>query len=244
MDNLLMTLLVGGLEGLAILVVLWPTMQSGRSLLRSWSIEQPTDGQSMQAKRYLRDRRLLYPALFLLSGWIGDLSGISDAGWSSWFVPVLSGLLIAEMIGALRRPAGVRVAPLARRVWRDLVPSWAMSLLGVLAVLGLALAATGAWAVMGGIFLCLCLVLGVVALAVRRPVEGDLAVDAALRTRSARVTVGIGIAWMASMLPLAAQRSGIVFDDAVGLVLFVVAVGGWIVVANPMRKLPFVRAAE
>jgi hypothetical protein len=234
--NLLVTVLLYGLIGLAILVVLWPTERSGRQLLRSWSVKEPTAEQSRQAMRYLRDRRLLYPVLFFLAG----LYDFRDIGWwSNWFVPIIAALLVAEVIGMVRRRSGVRVASLARRGWRDLVPLWAMILFLGLAAIGLGFAAAREWVVIPGIVVCLVLVLGLVALAVRRPADGDLQVDAALRTRSARVAVGIGIAWMTAMLALAAP----VLVEVVGIVLFVVAIGGWIAVANPVRALPFVRAA-
>lgn len=233
--NLLLTVLVNGVIGLVILVVLWPTERSGRQLLRSWSIKEPTAEQTRQAVRYLRDRRLLYPVLFVLSG----LVDLGDIGWSTGFIPIIAALLIAEVIGTLRRRTGVRVASLARRTWRDLVPLWAMILFLGLAVTGLGFAADGDWVAMMGIVLCLVLVLGLVALAVRRPADGDLQADAALRTRSARVAVGIGVSWMTAMLVLAVEP----FGQTVGIILFVVAIGGWIAVANPVRALPFVRAA-
>jgi hypothetical protein len=182
--------------------------------------------------------------LFLLFGWLSRSTWIGDVWWSGWFMPVLIALLVAELVAVFRRPSGVRVATLTRRMWRDVVPMWAMALFVALAVAGLAFAATGAWAVMAGIGACLVLVLSGVTLAVRRPVDGDLQADAALRTRSARVMVGIGIAWMAAMLPVAANHAGFEFNETLSLVVFVVAVGGWILVANPLRRLPFVRAAR
>ncbi|MET0133820.1 MAG: hypothetical protein ABW215_09525 [Kibdelosporangium sp.] len=109
-----------------------------------------------------------------------------------------------------------------------------------------------------GVLVGLVIVLGVVRLAVRRGSVADLQVDGALRMRSARVAVGIGIAWMASMTTVASQR--LEFLRAVqfpvtqfppppgwpdypsatrflGLLLLLVAAAGWIWVANPPRRL-------
>lgn len=98
----------------------------------------------------------------------------------------------------------------------------------------------------------------VVRLAVRRPAVADSAVDAALRTRTARVAVGIGLGWLGAAVLGATMRVQFLHDvmdmsDAdlpekpgwltafgsvgvVGLVALLGGVGCWIWVANPTRR--------
>ena len=305
MGDLVRTALGWGLAGLLLVVVLWPTTATGRRFLRRWGVPEPDDRQTAQAVRYLRDRRLLYPVLFLLTPVVavpvGRALGFGhpDTGAFRSLATVLVALLLAEAAAALRPVRGARSATLARRHWRDLVPRWAIGVLlglGAVAVLlaaaGLAaqpwadrvaaaIPAGGVWrsadgAVIGtvseqhyaridlpvsllalvGAVCGLGVVLGVVRLAVRRRSLTDQRVDAALRTRSARVAVGIGIAWMASMVLVAANRLDFLrgvglpqswsppapawldHTSAAGflaLVALLLGVFGWVWVANPSR---------
>ncbi|PSL58307.1 hypothetical protein B0I31_101525 [Saccharothrix carnea] len=305
MGGLVGTALVHGLIGLAVVVVLWPTTSAGRRFLLRWGVPEPDDRQSAQAVRYLRDRRLLYPVLFLLTpvvaGPAARAFGFADqsSGAVRNFAPLLVALLVAEAAAALRPVRGTRTATLARRHWRDLVPRWAIGLLLVLGAVAALLAGAGLaaqpWAdrvaatfpadgvwrsadgtaegtvsvqylaemrepvslvALIGVACGLVVVLGVVRLAVRRRSLAEPPVDAAFRTRSARVAVGIGLAWTAAVVLVAGNRldflRGLDFTAAgaepvpawlehtstggyLGLVTLLVGVGGWIWVANPSR---------
>ncbi|WP_238413055.1 hypothetical protein [Saccharothrix deserti] len=294
MAEVLGTALLNGLIGLAVLLVLWPTRSGGRRFLRRWGVPEPDDQQELQAVRYLRDRRLLYPLLFLIIPAGQRMLGLPypDSSAVRNLAPVIVALLLAEAVAALRPVRGVRVATLARRRWRDLVPRSAMvtflalgGLAVLFAVIGLLarpwaersvamvqaddvlssvsdryraeMAQPVGWIVLIGVVLGLVAVLGVVRLAVRRGSVADPLVDAALRRRSARVAVGIGIAWMGSMVlpvnnylgllrgtaglrppssPMPGWLEYTSFVNLVGPLVFLVAVLGWIFVANPSAR--------
>ncbi|RKT51717.1 hypothetical protein [Saccharothrix australiensis] len=280
--------LLYGLVGLAILLVLWPTRSGAAKFLRRWGVAEPTEEQVAPALRYLRDRRLLYPLLFVLvppvAGAVAELFGLPTptAGALRHLASGIAALLIAEVVAALRPVRGARVATLTPRRWRDLLPRWGVALLSTLAAVSLLSAFAGlsaqSWArravgavgfsepyraevarpvgvvVVVGVVLGLVAVLGVVRLAVRRGSVADPAVDAVLRTRSARVAVGIGMAWMAWMVTLANGRLSALHSlsrssgdgpgwlgavrliDSVGLLVLLVGVLGWIWVANPPSR--------
>jgi hypothetical protein len=304
------SVLLYGVLGVALLVVLWPTRSTALRFLRRWGVADPDERQGALAVRYLRDRRLLYPPLFLLAPTVTALAahalGLpdSDSGSVRSLATLIIALLLAETVAALRRARGPRVATLARRHWRDLVPVWAIGLMlafgsvaALLAVAGMIaqprvdrivalIPADGVWespdsgtltvspqhlaelthptsvVALIGVVVGLVAALGVVRLAVRRGPVGDLRVDAALRTRSARVAVGMGIAWAASMILIANGRLGLLRNvdfrgfppppdwleltsatDLLGLPVLFIAVAGWIWVANPPRRLPYVQGA-
>ena len=196
------TLLPAAIAAAVLLLVLWPTEYSGKRLLQTWGIPQPAPEQISEAVRYLRQRRFLYVALFLVFPSL--VSGLPGIGI---FVPLLVAMLVAEGIATLRPVSGVRSASLDRRSWRDLVPRWAVRTMAVTAVVTAGLAGVAsAWLALAYVGGCLLLVGGLVALAVRRPSVSDEAVDAALRTRTARVAVGIGFGWLASAFTEANQR--------------------------------------
>lgn len=65
---------------------------------------------------------------------------------------------------------------------------------------------TTSWAALAGAAVCLVLVIVLVHLAVRRPAVPDEAVDAALRTRTARVAVAIGFGWLGAAVMVAGHR--------------------------------------
>ncbi|MCE6999651.1 hypothetical protein LZG04_33280 [Saccharothrix sp. S26] len=304
MAEVLWAALGGGLAGLLLVVLLWPTASAARRFLRRWGVPEPDDRQTARAVAYLRDRRLLYPVLFLLApvvvAPVARILGFEhpDAGAFRGLATVLVALLLAEAVAALRPARGTRIATLTPRHWRDLVPRWAIGVLlalgtaaAVLAVAGLAaqpwanrvaaaIPAGGSWRsadgavvtvserhyagigvpvsliALVGVVCGLCAVLGVVRLAVRRRSLPDPAVDLALRTRSARVAVGIGLAWMASMVVVAANRLDFLravrlpvagmppapawlehasAAGSVALVALLVGVVGWMWVATPSR---------
>jgi hypothetical protein len=171
--------------------------------------------------------------------------GLPDDGPANIVIPLVAAMLIAELIATLRPVGGVRVASLDRRTWQDLVPVWAVLVTVVLAawtvtLVVLAFAAqpwaeqyagtadgmatpqardellhvTG-WRTLGGVVLCLLALAVVVFLAVRRPSVTDEAVDTALRTRTARVSVAIGFLWLAGLVNDAQNR--LVFLAGMGL---------------------------
>jgi hypothetical protein len=292
---------------LALLIGLWPTEQSGRRFLTRWGIAFPTGEQGLAAAGYLRSRRLLYLLLFATTppavAALFRVLGQSDSASGTFrlLTPLVVALLVAEVVAALRQVRGPRVAVLAPRSWRDLVPVWALALLFGLAVLALGLGGLGlaaqpwadryaavlprgevpqpptdftvhvpdsyrteithstSWIALAGTLLCLAAVLGLVRLAVRRHAVADPQVDTILRARTARVAVGIGMGWLASMTMVAVNRLGFVrsltvapvpgrpeppgwLDTAysltrfLGLVLILVVAAGWIWVANPPRR--------
>jgi hypothetical protein len=278
------------------LLVLWPTRHSGKRMLQRWGIAEPAEEQKVLAIRYLRQRRILFVFLFVVSAMAELLwSSRADKGFSfGIFVPLLAAMLIAELIATLR-PAGggVRVASLDRRTWRDLVPTWAVVLSGTfvaatLAVLTLVVLArpwaeqyvadvpreenrgvlehANAWSTLGWLVGYVALLAVLVFLAVRRPSVPDAQVDAALRTRTARVAVGIGFLLLGGLFDVARGRlgtlqvmasgahevgappPGYLTEDVrqvleiAGFVAAVVAFGCWLTLAVPNRKTP-VRAA-
>jgi hypothetical protein len=241
-----------------LLLVLWPTRRGGERLLRNWGVPSPAPAQATAALRYLWQRRLLYVALFLvvppLFGLIWrDGTNLSNLGF---FVPVLAAMLIAELVAALRPVSGVRIASLDRRTWRDLVPRWAVAVAAML--VGLTVVAVGVGLAVGApvlpavahVVVCLVVVGLLVRLTVLRPSVPDEAVDAALRTRTARVAVGVGLAWLGAATAAATSaihwHGRLTQDTAstvrlVGEVAQLVAVMSWILVASPSRRAPAAR---
>jgi hypothetical protein len=192
-------------------------------------VAEPTEPQCAEAVRYLRQRRILYVVLFVILPAVTILIWPPvdhDETPGNILVPLLAAMLIAELIAILRPASGVRVASLDRRTWRDLVPWWAIAVTGVLVAWTGTLVALGfaaqpwaeryaaadpeanyrtvlldptGWRTLGGLAICLAVVAVLVFLAVRRPSVSDARVDAALRTRTARVAVGIGFLWLAGL---------------------------------------------
>lgn len=123
------------------------------------------------------------------------------------------------------------------------------------------LAESGGWYTIAGVAACLAVVGTLVFLAVRRPAVSDQAVDMALRTRTARVAVGIGFVWLTALVFTAQARVGFLAYasagtgpvppapgwltpglelvlDVFGFVLFVAAVVCWSWLAMPSRRTP------
>ncbi|MEV0676871.1 hypothetical protein AB0I60_10130 [Actinosynnema sp. NPDC050436] len=267
-----MPLVVFGLIALVVLLVAGATPQVGRRFLARWGVPDADEAQSRQAARYLRDRRLLClplvlftPGVFALPPHHAELLVLSQL---RHFLPVLVALLLAEAFSAVRRVQGPRAAALSRRGWRDLVPPWAVIVLLALAAAALLISLLGLFfppatrkppafphggTVTLAVVLGLAAVFGVVLLAVRRGVVADPLVDAALRARSARVAVGVGMAFT-GYLVFAAHRWVLMLDDVwvpvhsiallLGLAAIPVSFGTWFRVARPTRTDPFVRAAR
>jgi hypothetical protein len=245
------------LATLVLLLVLWPTERSGRRLLVTWGVPEPRPGQVVEAVRYLRQRRLLYLVFFLL---FPSLAGLTDLPGIGIYVPLLVAMLVGELVATLRPVSGVRSASLDRRSWRDLVPRWAVLVTvggAVSTVVAGVLAGPGdAWIALVYVGASLLFVGVVVGLAVRRPAVEDAVVDAALRTRTARVAVGIGFGWLGTALVVAvehlrlltvagsesAPRPAWLTDDlrdvldVAEFVVFAVAVVCWLWVTTPSRR--------
>jgi len=223
-DNVLAVALIMGLVGLAILIVLWPGEKQGKRLLKRWGVPDPDDAEVTLAVRYLKRRRFWYPWLFLA------IPPLLDRTAGSLFTTLMLGGLIAELLAQRPSRAPRREAVLARRTLLDLVPGWAIGL-SVLAVVASAgyLAVAGRWtplAVSVGAFV---VSWAIALLALRRPAVGDRA-DLALRCRSARVAIGLGIATCAAGAE-PVQTFGAFLSFAVGLAVFSA-------VAAPVKRLP------
>ncbi|MFE5502812.1 hypothetical protein ACFQ73_09660 [Amycolatopsis japonica] len=194
-DNVLWVALLTGLIGLAVLIALWPGAKHGKRLLERWGVPDPDDAEVGLAVRYLTRRRFWYPALFLV---IPPALGDGTAG--TIVTTLMLGGLIAELL-ALRPSRGLRrEAVLARRTLLDLVPAWALVLSG-LAVAGslVGLGVTGRWTLLAVSAGAAIVSWTIVLLALRRPVDGEPRADLALRRRSARVAIGLGIATCAAI---------------------------------------------
>lgn len=116
------------------------------------------------------------------------------------------------------------------------------------------------WFALGNLVVCLATTALLVLLAVRRPAHADEAVDIALRTRSARVGVAIGLGWLGAVVQLTTQRIDFlgaldiadlpgmpeqpgwltdelgVVTDVVGPVALFGAILCWVWLANPTRR--------
>ncbi|MBK1783824.1 hypothetical protein [Prauserella cavernicola] len=228
--------LVLGLVGLAILTALWPTERSAHKLLAKWGIDDPAQDETDIAMQYLRRRRFWYPWLFLAlptplaAIGFGDDNTLGVIGATL----VLGGLL-AELFA--QRPAMQtrREATLEHRGVRDFAPMWTLIVTAVAEIAALTYVVVRAdWpalAVAAGAAVASWLIM---ALAVRRPVQGTRRVDLALRHRSARVALGLGIGTVAAMCW---QVNA--FPEFVG---FVVSIAAMIAIASPPRRLPAIAA--
>lgn len=229
---------------LVVVVVLSPSLGSGKRVLRTWGIRDPNDEQAAEARIYLLQRRVLYVFLFMglrpASGAL-DLDDLRLPGLGI-FGPLVAAMLIGELISLWWPVGGVRSASLERRGWRDLVPRWAVGTVLVLVALVVVFAVaaptplgdrlTGVAYAAG----CLVLVGLVVHLAVRRPSGTDEAVATALRLRTARVAVGIGFAWLGTALTLMV-RGDITGWSGNAMYVLLAAVLAWIWIANGTQKV-------
>ncbi|GAB2966545.1 hypothetical protein LWP59_21950 [Amycolatopsis acidiphila] len=219
--------LILGLFGLVILVVLWPGRKHGVRLLRRWGVPDPSEVDVETAVRYLKRRRFWYPWLFFVLPLLSEAVGASgdDDSWTVAWTVLLGGML-GELL-AWRRPGrGRREAMLAYRGVTDLVPVWALVLLALAIAGGVVRAIlTHVWPQLGVTLGCAAVAAVVVALALRRPVAGDAAVDLVLRARSARVATGLAI-----ILPAALPQPVLSFG---AVLVFVLSVAAGIAVVTP-----------
>ncbi|MEU0532406.1 hypothetical protein [Amycolatopsis tolypomycina] len=188
-DNVLWVALLTGLLGLAILIVLWPGEKHGKRLLERWGVPGPDAGEVALAVRYLKRRRLWYPWLFLA---IPPL--LDDGGPGTILATLLLGGLIAELLAQRPARGPRREAELAPRTLLGVVPAWIL-VLGGLAAAGslLHLALTAQWRLLAVAAGTALVSAAITLLAVRRPPSGAARADVALRARSARVAIGLGI---------------------------------------------------
>jgi hypothetical protein len=288
------------LGSVAVLLFL-PDRRAGEGFLGRWGIGQPTAEQVATGTRYLRQRRVLYPLCYFAVPAVvyagarlwGPAGGLGGVRWWGLLASILTALLLAEFVAALRPARGTtRSALLSRRRWADLVPRWAVgvhiALVGLAAAQALAAIAAHArvaaavaaapgvgvslpepttvrrlldtsesWLILVQVALGLVGVYGVVLLAVRRRAEADPAVDAVLRTRSARVALGVGIGLAMGLVNqtnsrVAELRAATPYGagprsapgwldvaawlDGIGMVLvFVVGLAAWRIVAAPEK---------
>ena len=197
-----------------LLLLLWPRARSGVRLLRNWGVAEPTSEQGRVARHYLLNRRLLYAVFIVLAGPVGALTtlavGRSYFPYVGWF---LAALLLAELIAMLRPVRGqVRVATLERRSIRDVLPRWmiAVHLVTVAAAVAGVVAldvdqenqpgTAPVWVQVLVVIASAVAVYAVAWFAVARPAVGDPQVDRALRLRSARVMIGLGTMFAATLL--------------------------------------------
>ncbi|MGW5744233.1 hypothetical protein [Amycolatopsis sp. NPDC003861] len=188
-DNVLAVALFTGVLGLAILIVLWPGQKHGKRLLERWGVAEPDAGEVDLAVRYLKRRRLWYPWLFLA---IPPL--LDDTTTGSILATLLLGGLIAELFAQRPSRGPRREADLAPRTLLGVVPAWIL-VLGVLAAAGslVHLGLTAQWKLLAVAAGTALVSAAITLLAVRRPAVGAARADLALRRRSARVAVGLGI---------------------------------------------------
>jgi hypothetical protein len=241
--------------GLVVMLVFWPTAGAARRVLRRWGdIAEPGADQVAVVVRYLRERRLLTVLLMLLAPLTARaipavLGPTNDLGAYHLLGSLLAAWLVAEVVAALRpRRGSVRTASLVRRGWS--VPTWAVVLhLGLAAIaVVLVLVAqpwAGGWYLILLMFLTLLVVYGIARLAVLRPAGADDDVDTALRTRSARVAVGVGILLAGMFVAAAGTRFNV--ESFSGWVRSAVAAGvsvitvatliGWAGVISAPRRV-------
>ncbi|EOD66190.1 hypothetical protein [Amycolatopsis vancoresmycina] len=225
-DNVLAVALFTGLIGLAILIVLWPGEKHGKRLLERWGVAEPGDGEVALAVRYLKRRRFWYPWLFIA---IPPL--LDEAGAGTIVVTLLLGGLIAELLAQRPARGPRREAVLAPRTLRDVVPAWVLVLGGLAAAGALVhLGLTAQWKLLavaaGTAVVCAAIVL----LAVRRPAVGEPRTDRALRSRSARVAIGLGIG--------ACTAIGWPAGDFGSFLVVVAGLAAFLAVTAPVKRQP------
>ncbi|SFR17728.1 hypothetical protein SAMN04488564_104639 [Lentzea waywayandensis] len=179
--------------GLALLVALWPTKSTGRRLLKSWKVQDPTPTQIDDAIRYLKRRRLLYP--WLIVG-LTLLPIDTGRGVGSLAAIVLGGTLLAELIATqLHRQGSQRVASLAPRGLFDIASQYVLIAYALIVLIAVVLLlADLRIPQLPPLVVSVAAVTAVIWAAVVRPADGDEVVDRALRTRSVHVSAGLGAA--------------------------------------------------
>ncbi|MEU8638818.1 hypothetical protein AB0C38_42080 [Amycolatopsis sp. NPDC048633] len=225
-DNVLAVALFTGLIGLVILIVLWPGEKHGRRLLERWGVPDPDAAEVALAVRYLKRRRIWYPWLFLVIPPVLDGTGAGTI-----VATLLLGGLIAELFAQRPARGPRREAVLVPRTLRDIVPVWALALSGLASAGAIVrLAWTAQWtplaAAAGTTVVCWV----ITALAVRRPAAGEPRADLALRRRSGRVAIGLGIAGCAAI--------GWPAGNLGSLLAVVAGLAAFLAVTAPVKRQP------
>ncbi|WP_394614834.1 hypothetical protein JNUCC0626_34025 [Lentzea sp. JNUCC 0626] len=191
--------LVSAGVGLLLLMFLWPTQSTGKRLLKSWKVTDPTPAQIDDAIRYLKRRRLLYPVLFVGMSFLPFASG---RGLGSLAAVVLGGTLLAELIAvALPREGRERVASLTPRGLFDIGSQYVLGAYAAIVVITLVWLLVHLDIAQLPVFVVsVAAVAAVWWAAVARPADGDEVVDRALRTRSVHVSAGIGAAMVCALV--------------------------------------------
>ncbi|MDQ7810673.1 hypothetical protein Q5425_43695 [Amycolatopsis sp. A133] len=225
-DNVLGVALIMGLFGLAILIVLWPGPKHGKRLLERWGVPDPDAAEVALAVRYLKRRRLWYPWLFLA---IPPL--LDDTTTGSILATLLLGGLIAELLAQRPARGPRREAVLAPRTLLGIVPVWVLVLGGLAAAASLLhLGLTAQWKLLAVAAGTALVSAAITLLAVRRPAVGDPRADLALRCRSARVAVGLGIG--------ACTAVGWPAGNFVSFLAVVAGLAAFLAVTAPPKRLP------
>ncbi|WP_329050654.1 hypothetical protein OG738_01825 [Amycolatopsis sp. NBC_01488] len=225
-DNVLAVAIFTGLIGLAILIVLWPGEKHGKRLLERWGVPDPDAAEVALAVRYLKRRRLWYPWLFLVIPPVLD-----GTGAGSIVATLLLGGLIAELFAQRPARGPRREAVLVPRTLRDVVPIWALVLSGLASAGAIAhLAWTRQWTLLAVAAGTTALCWLIAALAVRRPAIGEPRADLALRRRSGRVAIGLGIGTCAAL--------GWPGGNLVSLLVVVAGLAAFLAVTAPVKRLP------
>ncbi|MDT7782244.1 MAG: hypothetical protein QOF58_663 [Pseudonocardiales bacterium] len=185
--------------GIFLLLALWPTRSTGKRLLKSWRVKDPTSAQIEDAIRYLKRRRFLYPWIFVGLTFVPLGSG---RGVGSFAAIVLGGTLLAELIATqLHREGSQRVATLTPRGLFDIASQYVLISYAAIVSIGVVVLVVG---LRIGQLPALVVSVAAVALvtwaAVARPADGDEEVDRALRTRSVHVSAGLGAAVVGALV--------------------------------------------
>jgi hypothetical protein len=271
-------------------VALWSDRARARKLAKKWGVPEPTTNQVDEVLKYRRLRLVCYPLLYVTAGAclglfmpLEDQDGRSNEG-VALIAMFLFGAVIAELLAFARsrQPEPMRL----RLV--DVVSRWGVGVFGTLVlatyVLGLIdlqaqphitpnvlllaeqnkdhVGVPIAVPFVGTAFV-LMLVAFVVWSAQARSFSADAEVDRAVRTRSARVVLGLGIAMQLSFLALTSWRMEFLDYYATGadlfgtdptevairnwaqhtsaliqpweFLIFIIAMFSWIYVANPRK---------
>jgi hypothetical protein len=225
-DNVLAVAVFTGLIGLAILIVLWPGEKHGKRLLMRWGVPDPDAAEVALAVRYLKRRRLWYPWLYLA---IPPVLG--DTTVSSILATLLLGGLLAELLAQRPARGPRREAVLVRRTLTDAVPVWALVLSGLASAGAIVhLALTGRWTLLAVVAGTTLLCWAITLLAVRRPAAGEPRADLALRCRSARVAIGLGIGTCTAL--------GWTAGNLGSFLIVVAGIAAFLAVTAPLKRLP------
>ncbi|WP_154697323.1 hypothetical protein [Lentzea guizhouensis] len=192
---------------MVLLVTLWPVESNGRRLLKKWGLPEPTEQQVVEAVRYLKRRRLLYPWLYAVLLFVPRWGDDVD----QFMVVVLAGTLLAELLALRPRLGTRREATLTPRGLFDIASKWVLLTYAVfVAAAVVRLVVDPRWTTFAW-FAGSALAVGLIVwAAVTRPADGDHAVDTALRTRSVHVATGLGAAVIGGLVHPLAGIAGLV----------------------------------